>query len=151
MRQRGVRRGVAILAAVALLAACTPQTRTHGWTPSERDLQQIVPGVDSRATVEDTIGVPTTSALLDDRGFYYVQSTMRTMGWRESEVVARRVVAISFDEAGIVSNIETFGLQDGRVVPIARRVTEAPDSNLSFIRRLFGNIGGLDASQFLGD
>lgn len=117
--------------------------RTHGWTPPEDVLQQIVPGIDSRATVEDVVGPPTASGVLDDGGFYYIETDMRRFAWRAPEVTDRRVVAITFDEAGVVENIAEYGLEDGIVVPITRRVTETPDSNIGFIRRLFGNIGGL--------
>ncbi|WP_375259853.1 outer membrane protein assembly factor BamE [Citreimonas sp.] len=117
--------------------------RTHGWTPPEELLQQIVPGIDSRATVEDVVGPPTASGVLNDGGFYYIETDMRQIGWRAPEITDRRIVAITFDDASVVTNITEYGLQDGRVVPISRRVTESPDSNIGFIRRLFGNIGGL--------
>ncbi|MFT5786619.1 MAG: hypothetical protein ACI9KK_001979, partial [Ascidiaceihabitans sp.] len=34
-----------------------------------------------------------------------------------------------------------FGLEDGQVVPLARRVTSTAVSNKSFLRQLIGNIG----------
>ncbi|SDY54037.1 outer membrane protein assembly factor BamE [Citreimonas salinaria] len=117
--------------------------RTHGWTPPDELLQQIVPGIDSRATVEDVVGPPTASGVLNDGGFYYIETDMRRIGWRAPEITDRRVVAITFDETGVVSNIAEYGLEDGRIVPISRRVTQSTDSNIGFIRRLFGNIGGL--------
>lgn len=136
-------RHLTIVACMAVLAACSAQYRTHGYLPPEEDLQQIVPGVDTRATVEDLVGVPTTSGILNESGFYYVESEVRTFAWQRPAVVDRRVLAINFDDAGVVSNISEYGLEDGRVVPLTRRVTETPDSDIGFIRRLFGNIGGL--------
>ena len=53
------------------------------------------------------------------------------------------MVAISFDSAGVVSNIERFGLEDGKVVPLARRITDTAVTDKSFLRQLFGNIGKL--------
>lgn len=138
-------------ACAALLAACTPQVAKHGYTPPDDDLLQIVPGVDSRASVEDLIGVPTTSGVLNDSGFYYVESLVQAVGPFRPKVVDREVVAIRFDEAGVVTGIERYGLQDGRIVPLVRRVTVSGDGDISFIRKLFGNIGGISAEQFLGD
>ena len=136
-------RHLTIVACMAGLAACSAQYRTHGYLPPEEDLQQIVPGVDTRATVEDLVGVPTTSGILNESGFYYVESEVRTFAWQRPSVVDRRVLAINFDDAGVVTNISEYGLEDGRVVPLTRRVTETPDSDIGFIRRLFGNIGGV--------
>ncbi|MGR3496681.1 outer membrane protein assembly factor BamE [Citreimonas sp.] len=142
MQRRGATAGVVFALALAL-GGCTAMERTHGWTPPEELLQQIVPGIDSRATVEDVVGPPTASGVLNDGGFYYIETDMRQIGWRAPEITDRRIVAITFDDASVVTNITEYGLQDGRVVPISRRVTESPDSNIGFIRRLFGNIGGL--------
>lgn len=133
---------------IVALSACTAQYRTHGYVPSEDELQQIVPGVDTRGTVEDLIGVPSTSGTLNDSGFYYIESDVRHFAWRRPEVVDREVLAITFDSAGVVENIERYGLQDGQVVPLARRITRSGDGDIGFIRKLFGNIGGINAGQF---
>ncbi|MDU8912658.1 outer membrane protein assembly factor BamE [Aestuariicoccus sp. MJ-SS9] len=140
------------LLAVVLTAttACTAQFRQHGYVPLEADLQQIVPGVDTRATVEDVIGVPSTSGVLDNSGFYYVESQVRHFAWQAPEVIDREVLAITFDVDGVVDNIVRYGLEDGRVVPLARRVTRSGDGDISFIRKLFGNIGRIRAEDLLG-
>ena len=115
--------------------------------PSEEELQQIVPGVDTRGTVEDLVGVPSTSGTLNESGFYYIESEIRHFAWQRPEVVDREVVAITFDAAGVVENIERYGLEDGQVVPLARRITRSGDGGISFIRQLFGNIGGINAAD----
>jgi outer membrane protein assembly factor BamE (lipoprotein component of BamABCDE complex) len=142
-----LRIGLGMLGVIAL-TACTAQYRTHGYVPSEDELQQIVPGVDTRGTVEDVIGVPSTSGTLNDSGFYYIESDMRHFAWKKPEVVNRQVLAITFDSAGVVENIERYGLQDGQVVPLSRRITRSGDGDISFIRKLFGNIGGINAADF---
>lgn len=133
---------------IVALSACTAQYRSHGYVPSEDALQQIVPGVDTRGTVEDLVGVPSTAGALNDSGFYYIESEVRHFAWQRPEVVDREVLAITFDQAGVVENIERYGLQDGQVVPLARRITRSGDGDISFIRKLFGNIGGLNAADF---
>jgi outer membrane protein assembly factor BamE (lipoprotein component of BamABCDE complex) len=119
--------------------------------PPEEDLQQIVPGVDTRASVEELVGVPNASGVLNESGFYYIKSDVRHFGWQKPKVVDRQIVAITFSEGGIVENITSYGLEDGKVVPLNRRVTKSVDSNIGFIRKLFGNLGGLNASQILGN
>ncbi|WP_421907631.1 outer membrane protein assembly factor BamE [Mameliella sp.] len=132
------------------LSACAAQYRTHGYLPSETDLQQIVPGVDTKASVEDLIGVPNATGVLNGSGFYYIESEVRHFAYQKPKVVERTIVAITFDEADVVTNITTYGLEDGRVVAINRRVTQTTDGDISFIRKLFGNIGGISASNLLG-
>lgn len=132
------------------LGACTAQYRTHGYMPPEEDLQQIVPGVDTKASVEDLIGVPNASGVLDNSGYYYIETDMRHFAWQRPKVVGREILAITFDEAGVVENLTTYGLEDGRVVTLNRRVTQSADSNIGFIKKLFGNIGGLDLGGLIG-
>ena len=129
------------------LSACTATYKNHGYVPLDEDLDEIVIGVDTRATVDDLVGAPTSRALLNDEGYFYVRSRVRTFGARRPEVVERQVLAISFDDQDIVQNIERFGLEDGRVVTLSRRVTDAGISNLSFLRQLLGNLGQVDPSQ----
>ena len=123
------------------LAACSPTIRNHGYIPPEEDLQELTVGVDTRASVEEVVGPPTAGGLLEGGNYFYVRSTVRTIGPRRPEVVDRQVLAISFDGNGVLNNIETFGLQDGRVVALNRRVTDTNVTNVTFIRQLIGNIG----------
>jgi outer membrane protein assembly factor BamE (lipoprotein component of BamABCDE complex) len=142
----------AILAVVVTgVSGCAERIRTHGYMPPESDLQQITPGIDTRATVEEIVGVPNASGVLNNSGYYYIESQVRNFGWQRPKVVDREVLAITFDDAGVVDNIVTYGLEDGRVVPITRRVTRSSDGDISFIRKLFGNIGGLNLGGLLGD
>ncbi|MEE4347656.1 MAG: outer membrane protein assembly factor BamE [Paracoccaceae bacterium] len=139
---------MAVLCIVAL-SACSPQFRNHGYVPNDEDLALITVGVDTRASVEEAVGAPAMSGVITDSATYYVQSRMRQFAWQAPEVVERQVLAISYDSAGVVTNIERFGLEDGQVVPISRRITGTSGTNESIIRRLIGSIGGFRASDFL--
>lgn len=152
MRKTGAKTRLGgVVLALTLLGACTAQYQTHGYMPPETDLQQIVPGVDTRASVEDLVGVPTTSGVSNASGFYYIETEVKRFAWRAPEVIDRRVLAITFREDEVVENIVTYGLEDGRVVPLQKRVTVSGDGQIGFIRRLFGNIGGLSLDALTGN
>jgi len=142
----------AIAAAVLMGAvACTPIVRNHGYIPLQEDLALIQVGVDTRESVVASVGPPTAGGVLDGSGFYYVSSKFRHFGAFEPEEVEREVLAISFTESGTVSNIERFGLEDGRVVVLSRRVTDNGVRDSTFIRQLLGSIGRFNAGDFLGE
>ncbi|CUH66585.1 SmpA / OmlA family protein [Thalassovita gelatinovora] len=138
--------GIVILA----VTGCTSLYRNHGYVPPEDDLSAITVGVDTRDSVAESIGTPGAAGVLNDSGYYYVQSRMRHFAYRRPEVTDREVVAISFDKRGVVSNVERFTLEDGRVVPLTRRVTSSNVTNKGFLRQLLGNIGRVRASDFAG-
>lgn len=145
-----VMRSIAVLA-LLVAVACTPVIRNHGYMPPEEDLAQIVVGVDTRETVTTIIGPPTSGGVLNDSGFYYVASKFRHFGAYAPEEIEREVLAISFDANGVVSNIERFGLQDGNVIVLSRRVTDDQARDSTFIRQLMSSFGNVNAGDFLGE
>ena len=144
------RTALSLAAATALaLAACSPVLRQHGYVPPEEDLQLITVGVDTRESVANLVGRPSSSGVLADGGFYYVSSTQRIFGPMQPRVIDREVVAISFDQAGLVSNVERFGLERGVVVPLSRRVTYSNSADPGFLRQIFSNLGRIDPSRLI--
>jgi outer membrane protein assembly factor BamE (lipoprotein component of BamABCDE complex) len=134
---------------LGLVAACTPLYRNHGYVPREDELALIEVGTDTRETVAEKIGRPSAAGLLNDVGWYYVQSRYELRGGRAPKETDRQVVAITFTEDGRVTNVGRYGLEDGRVVALSRRVTESNIRSVSLIRQLLGNLGNLRAGDIL--
>lgn len=139
-----------VVAALGLvsLVACTAIYRNHGYVPTDEDLNQLVVGVDSRATVDDVIGVPSTAGVLGEGDYYYVRSRMKHFGMLRPEVIERQVLAVSFDQNDTIANIETFSLRDGNIVPLTRRVTDSSVTGKGVLRQILDNFGNIDPSQF---
>lgn len=144
-----IKAGVAAVGTAAL-AGCSATYRNHGYVPADEDLDFVIVGVDTKATVADSIGQPSAAGLLEGGAWYYVGSRWRHFAWKAPREIEREVVAISFDAEGVVENIERFGLEDGRVIVLSRRVTDSNIKGVGFLRQLFGNIGGFTAEQLLG-
>ena len=140
--------GLALLLA-GTVSACTTSYRNHGYVPSEDELAEVIVGVDTRDTVAETVGTPSSSGLLSDSGYYYVRSRVRHQGLREPKVVERQLVAISFTSNGVVENIERFELEDGQPVRLTRRVTESSIRDQGLLRQLLGNLGNFNPGQLL--
>lgn len=138
------------LLAVGLLstAACTTQYDNHGYVPPEDELEQIAVGLDTRESVAQLVGRPTSTGVLDTSAWYYVESRFRQDAFKAPVEIDRQVVAISFTDDGVVENVERFGLEDGKVVVLSRRVTDSNVKGITFLRQLLGNLGQFDATQF---
>ncbi|NJM84453.1 MAG: outer membrane protein assembly factor BamE [Tabrizicola sp.] len=132
------------------VSACTPIYRNHGYVPAEDELALVEVGTDTQETVGEKIGRPSAQGLLNDDGWFYVQSRYKTIGPREPVEIDRQVLVVNFNEAGVVQNIGRFGLEDGRVVEISRRVTESNIKGIGFIRQLLGSFGRLRAEDITG-
>lgn len=144
---RGGLAGLLLLSAL-VLSACNPVVRHHGFAPDDAELAFVEVGRDTRETVAEKIGRPGAAGLLEGSGWYYVQSKRLHSGFREPQEVERQVVAISFDAQGRVENIERFGLEDGEVVALSRRVTKSNVPPPSVISQLLRNIGVFNPRTF---
>ena len=148
----GLKRAARMLAAALLVmsvAACAATFRNHGYVPTETELAQIEVGKDTQDTVAEKVGRPTAAGLLNDEGWFYVQSRYRFFGPREPQEIDRQVLAITFSPAGTVQNSERFGLEQGQVVAISRRVTESNIKGIGLINQLFSNFGRVGADTLL--
>lgn len=142
----------ATAAAVLLVAVgCARLEDGHGYVPEASALASVVVGLDTKDTVRKSLGEPGTRGIVDDLGWYYVRSEYERFLWRAPVEVDRRVVAVTFDDSDIVRNIEEFGLEEGQVVALSRRVTDSNTAGISFLRQLFGNLGNFDAASAFGD
>jgi outer membrane protein assembly factor BamE (lipoprotein component of BamABCDE complex) len=140
----GTKGAVVALFAVVIalvLSACQPVMRFHGYAPSDAELSEIVVGRDTRESVAEKIGRPGVGGVMENSGWYYVQSDWRNDAWRTPVEMDRQVVAISFNARGVVSNVERFGLEDGEVVALSRRITESGPRGQSVLRQIFGTFG----------
>jgi outer membrane protein assembly factor BamE (lipoprotein component of BamABCDE complex) len=144
----GLRMALAGLVLLAM-AACSDIYRNHGYTPDEASLENVAVGRDTRESVAAKVGRPAAGGLMADGGWYYVQSRWRHRGPLAPQEIDRQVLAISFDAGGRVSNIERFGLEDGQVVALSRRVTDSNVKGLGLIQQLMGNLGRFNPGQFL--
>ncbi len=144
--RRGLR--VAMLGLMmVLIAACSPVYRNHGYVPNDDELSQIKVGTDTRETLAPLIGRPSAAAILNDEGWYYVQSRWKYSGARPPKEIDRQVVAITFDDKGVVENVERFGLEGGKVVALSRRVTTDNIKGISFLRQLLSGIGNFRGGE----
>lgn len=142
---------LAITVSTIALLACSPTYKFHGYAPSEEELADVIVGADTRETVEEIIGRPSSSGVLEDGSWYYVSTKVEHKTYNAPKAVERQLVAISFDKSGVVENVERFGLEDGRVVTLNRRVTDLPVKGPSALSQILGNIGNLDLGDTFGD
>lgn len=144
-------KSVAALGLALWVSACSSTYQNHGFAPSELDLAEVTVGVDTRDTMAELFGEPTISGVVGDNTWFYVGSRWRHFAYRAPEVIDRQLVAVSFSEDGVIQNIERFGLEDGRVVTLNRRVTETNIANVNLITQILNSVGNVTSDQLLGN
>lgn len=137
------------LALTAGLAACSATFTNHGYVPPPELLSEIGLG-SSRDQVAEIAGSPGTGGVMRDEAWFYTQYRVRTFTYNAPEVIERDIVAISFSDAGRVTNIERFGLEDGQLVQLSRRVTESSVRDVGFLRAILSNFGRINLGDAVG-
>ena len=138
--------GASLLTAAALAAGgCSSIRESRGFIADPTLTQSIQPGIDNKQSVQGTLGLPSFESQFGQPTWYYVSSVTERKPFARPRIGTHSVLAVQFDPAGNVSNLERSGLD--KVVYISPDGEETPTlgRDRSFFEDLFGNIGAVGA------
>ena len=132
---------------LALLGGCSmpaflsypPQVR--GNVVDSDALKQLVPGTSTSKDVMALIGSPTARATFDDNTWLYIAEVTKPVIAGTQAVLDQQVVALTFDDKGVLRNVATKTADDGLSVSMASGATPSPGSEATFMQQLLGNVG----------
>ncbi len=127
------------------LGACAQDIRVRGNILDSEAVSKINPGVHSRIDIQSLLGSPSTVSTFQDSKWYYIGQKTTQFAFFEPEVLERKVLVISFDDSGYVTETKTYGLEDGKVIDLVERETPTEGKELSIIQQLIGNLGRFTA------
>jgi|TARA_B100001939_G_scaffold329184_1_gene325195 outer membrane protein assembly factor BamE (lipoprotein component of BamABCDE complex) len=142
---------LALVLVMATLAACGGQYRNHGYMPLAEDVDALIVGVDTRDSIIEVMGVPTTGGVLTEEAMYYVRSRVHHKGYVKPNEIQRDVLVLSFDKNQILRNVERFGIEKGKLIRLEHRVTEAPGGDRSVLQQIIGSIGGFNPNSIVNN
>lgn len=139
-------RGLVRLSAAALVlsaaAACAPTESYNGFRPERADtaIADPQPGVDTRATIQQRFGTPSTTAVFDQNAWYYVDSVQQRIAFYDPRITERHVMVVRFN-GDTVASVEKFGLERGHVISYDSHTTPTRGRELGVLEQLLGNVG----------
>lgn len=143
--------GTLALAATALaLAGCANPVDQRGNLPETAALEQIKPGVTDKATVTRLLGSPSTIAEFNADTWYYISQKTKSVAFYKPELLDQEVVAIDFNQDGLVRDVRHRGMDDREIVTPNPNATPAPGREFSFIEQLLGNFGRFGSKESSG-
>jgi outer membrane protein assembly factor BamE (lipoprotein component of BamABCDE complex) len=134
---------------ILIIAGCTTQFRNQGYIPNEDEIGALVVGVDTRDSVFEALGTPSTYGVLQEQQAYYVRSRFERLGLRAPKEVERQVLALGFDQDGVLTALGQYSLTDGQVVVLNTDVTENGIESLGVFKRIVASIGRPTAGQLI--
>ena len=130
------------LVSAILLGACSQDVIKHGHQFRDTDLQAIQPGM-SQEQVKTSLGTPATTAVVGNgNAYYYISSTMSQNALLKETEKDRQVVAVYFNDGGMVDNVANYGMKDGKVFDYISRKTPAPGAkDEGILKQMFRGLG----------
>ena len=101
----------------------------------------------SREEVAEILGSPSSVAVLEGETWYYISKRTETLAFFEPKVSDQKVVVIRFDEKGMVSEVQTLGLEQARTINPSERETPTAGNELTLFDQLIGNLGRFNSSE----
>lgn len=138
------------LAAGLVLAGCSSIRESRGYIRDPILTEVIQPGIDNRRSVEGTLGRPTFTSAYGDPTWYYVSSTTGRKPFVRPRIQQHSVLAVSFDEAGNVSEVDRSGIDEVVYLRPDGDKTPTLGRERGFLEDLFGNIGRVGGAGMPG-
>ncbi|MBL4787875.1 MAG: outer membrane protein assembly factor BamE [Kordiimonadaceae bacterium] len=132
------------------LTACGNRQQIRGYIFDKELASAILAGVDNRQSVQSTLGTPTTSATFDNDTWYYISTTVRTRPVFWAEPQQHQVLAVHFNDKGVVDNINNYDLSHVVIVSPVSDKTPTKGRTLSFFAQIFGSVGRFGAQAPVG-
>lgn len=120
---------------------CGGTVNTHGDKLEADRLNELVPGQHTRNDVAAILGSPSSTSPFDAESWYYISNRTETLAFLAPEVTEQQVVVVRFNNEGIVTEIDTLGLDHSRKVDIVDRETPTTGNDVSVLDEFIGNIG----------
>ena len=132
----------AALVGIGGLGACSPIVYHQGFQVVDVRPADIKIGTDTRSTVLQKLGSPTTTSTFDKNVWFYMSQLRSATSYYLPKTIQRDVVAISFDPATEqVKAVNSFTLQDGRVIAYNTHETPTRGREMTVLEQLIGSIG----------
>jgi outer membrane protein assembly factor BamE (lipoprotein component of BamABCDE complex) len=129
--------------ALAGIAACAPIRDVRGYVPDGEKLSTVRVGSDTRDTVQQKLGTPSSTAAFGDPTWYYISTEQERYAFFSPDITKRQILAIEFADDGKVADMRSYGIEDGQVIALVDRETPSRGKEMSFLQQMFGNMGAL--------
>ena len=97
--------------------------------------------MDDRRQVAELLGSPSTVGTFNAKIWYYISKRTKTISFLDPEILDQEVLQINFDNAGLVSDMRIYGLENARTITPDPNVTPTSGKELTILQQIMGNIG----------
>lgn len=134
-------RSAAVVIVAMIASGCAKDVYQRGNAPLPEALAQLAPGEQTRQDVQGLLGTPATTSIFGDETWYYISAQTTQYAFYPVHELERSVLALDFNDRGILTGMRELTLEDGQDVAIAQRATPTKGREYGLLEQLIGNIG----------
>jgi outer membrane protein assembly factor BamE (lipoprotein component of BamABCDE complex) len=123
------------------ISGCTVDRQIRGYIMDTNETSAVTPGFDNMSSVVNLLGNPSMRGTFTDDVWYYINEHARRRSLFKASATERTIMAIYFDEVGLVAEIKTITLADAIKVKPRHDKTPTRGRKLGFFEQIFGNVG----------
>lgn len=120
--------------------ACNPITDNLGNRALKENVEQIHVGRTTKNEVVRLLGSPSNVAAFDANTWYYISARQVQYAFLKPRTTDQNVLAIRFDESGVVKEMKQLGLQDAQASTYVDRATPTRGGEPGLVRSLYDTL-----------
>lgn len=123
------------------ISGCTVDRQVRGYIMDKNETVAVTPGFDNMSSVVNLLGNPSMRGTFSNDVWYYINEQARRRSFFKATATERNIMAIHFDENGLVEEVKTLTLADARKIKPVGDKTPTRGRKLGFFEQIFGNVG----------
>lgn len=132
---------LAILVATGGLYGCSSTLTNHGQVLQESQIKQLTTGSTTKEQARDILGTPSTLSTFQDNIWYYVSEQAESKALSPHTLKSRTLLKLTFDEQGILTEINRKSDKDGKEIQPQARTTPTQGQSLGILEQMMQNLG----------
>ena len=130
---------ITIVLCIALSACIASRISTRGNLPDPERLLELVPGETTRDDILASLGSPSSVNTFGDETWYYISEKVEVVAFLSPKVLERKILIVEFNPKSQMTQVVTLGLEAGRELIHAERITPTFGQELTVLDQIIGN------------
>ncbi len=148
MTKSGSRIAILALVATAGLASggCSRVVGHQGFIADDQLIAAVQPGIDTKSSVEKTLGRPSFVGQFTADEWFYVARSTKQLAFATPTPTKQTILRVKFDAAGNVTSVDRQGMEQIASIDPVSDKTPTLGRERGFFEDIFGNIGAIGAT-----
>ena len=138
---------LALFAAVGVATGgCSRVVGHQGFIADDQLIAGVQPGIDTKSSVEKTLGRPSFVGQFAANEWFYVARSTKQLAFATPSPTKQTILRVRFDDTGNVTAVDRQGMEQIASIDPVNDKTATLGRERGFFEDIFGNIGAVGAT-----